>query len=571
MESSRPAQDEWVDPLLGTVVSDRYHIESKLGEGGMGQVYLAEHSAIGKRVALKRLSPEFASNTMVVERFMREAKAATMAGNEHVVEVFDMGRLPDGSPYIVMELLEGMELRDLMEQNGPMSIGRAVNIIRQTCDALTPVHAKGIVHRDLKPENLFMTKRLRGEDFVKVLDFGISKLTEKGGGDVPKLTSTGMSIGTPHYMSPEQAQGLDSVDPRTDQYALGVILFELLSHQLPFDGQTYAMLIVDIVTKDAPSIRTMRADIPEGLAQILDRCLSKSPSARYADVQELSQALAEFEGMTTTPEPTGSRPSGTADEMPVSGTRPSTRSPARPVDSNATVQLGKAQQKKTKGGPVTQPHGSVAPEAHSSVQPPGSPPSSSAPSPSTGEAAAPRGLQSNKTLWVGGAALALVGVVLIGAVAMLSDPPEETPDEAPVDAPVAPVAPPLAAPPAVEPQGEPEVTTVEVRILAAPAHAQIFIGETEYPNPLTIPLERSTTPVRLRIDAEGHEAHERLLVLTQDHDIVHTLEQSASPRRPNGPRPNMREPSGSTEMTTAMAPAMEQSTMGMGDGFRDDF
>jgi serine/threonine protein kinase len=165
------------DPLIGTLVSGRYRVVSKLGEGGMGRVYEAQHELIGKRVALKCLNAEYATHPVVVERFKREARAATAVGNEHIVDVTDLGDLPDGSPFIVMEHLEGRELADLINE-GPLTLGRAVRILDQVCDALHAAHAKGIVHRDLKPENIFLIPRGGNEDFVKVLDFGISKMRE---------------------------------------------------------------------------------------------------------------------------------------------------------------------------------------------------------------------------------------------------------------------------------------------------------------------------------------------------------------------------------------------------------
>ncbi|MCA9602619.1 MAG: serine/threonine protein kinase, partial [Myxococcales bacterium] len=195
------------DDKVGLVLGGKYRILRKLGAGGMGSVYEAEHELIGKRVAIKTLNAEFVKEPSVVERFRREARAATAAGNEHIIDVTDLGELPDGSPFLVMEFLEGQDFSGVLESEGALPAGRVARIVRQVCDALGAAHAQGIVHRDLKPENIFLVQRKGDRDFVKVLDFGISKMREAGEGVNKSLTQTGTALGTPHYMSPEQAQG----------------------------------------------------------------------------------------------------------------------------------------------------------------------------------------------------------------------------------------------------------------------------------------------------------------------------------------------------------------------------
>lgn len=284
-----------VDPNIGLVLQERYRIVRKLGEGGMGRVYEAEHILIKRRVAIKCLHAQFASDPEVVLRFHREALAATSIGNEHIVEVTDMGRFPDGAVYMVLEFLEGCDLGDEIEQRGTLAVGRAVRITRQICEALGAAHGKGIIHRDLKPENIYLIRRGRDPDFVKVLDFGVSKFRD--GADGAK-TGTGVMIGTPYTMAPEQVEGLKDIDHRLDVYAIGVILYMALVGDPPFQAETIPMLILQVCMAPPPPIRPRRPDVPEALEQVVLRCLSKERSARYDDCAALSEALAPFEGLS---------------------------------------------------------------------------------------------------------------------------------------------------------------------------------------------------------------------------------------------------------------------------------
>ncbi len=285
---------EGPDPHVGMLLLERYRIVCKIGEGGMGAVYEATHELIGRRVAVKCLHPQFASDAQVVARFQREAQASSMVGNEHIVDVTDMGRFPDGSPFIVLEFLEGQELGKLIERDGAQPLGRVVHILTQACRALGAAHAKGIVHRDLKPENIYLVERHDDPDFVKVIDFGISKMKEQAESLSGGLTKTGMALGTPYYMSPEQAQGLKDVDQRADVYALGVILFEALTGRLPFEADTYPLLMVKIMTEAPPPLRSYRPDLPLGLEQVAQQAMAKNRDERFRSVEELAAALAPF-------------------------------------------------------------------------------------------------------------------------------------------------------------------------------------------------------------------------------------------------------------------------------------
>jgi serine/threonine-protein kinase len=279
------------------VLQDRYRIVRLLGEGGMGAVYEGEHVIIKRRVAIKCLHAQFATNPQIVARFHREALAATSIGNEHIIEVTDMGRFPDGAVYMVLEFLDGKDFAHAIEESGPMSLGRVVHIASQVCDALAAAHAKGIVHRDLKPENVYLITRGGDRDFVKVLDFGISKFKDEDG--VSSMTRTGARMGTPYYMSPEQAEGKKDVDHRADIYALGVMLFRALTGTYPFDDESFPMLILKICTSPPPSLRHFRPDLPEEIEQIVHRMLAKKRDDRFASCEEVKTALAPYRTVNT--------------------------------------------------------------------------------------------------------------------------------------------------------------------------------------------------------------------------------------------------------------------------------
>ncbi len=293
----QPPTNDTTQPMFsgGELLAGKYRVERVIGEGGMGVVLAARHEALNTNVAIKLLRSSALGHTDVVGRFMREARAAVSLRSEHVARVFDVGNLDDGRPYIVMERLEGKDLGDVIDDSaGPIPIPDAVDYVMQACEAIAEAHAAGIVHRDLKPKNLFLTHAVHGRPLVKVLDFGISKIDPRAGAHEMQLTRTTEVIGSPSYMSPEQLRSSRNVDARTDIWALGVILYELLTRRVPFYAETVTELVLVIATEQQPPLRSVRPDCPEVLDQIIERCLHKQPEHRFQSVVELVQALEPF-------------------------------------------------------------------------------------------------------------------------------------------------------------------------------------------------------------------------------------------------------------------------------------
>jgi eukaryotic-like serine/threonine-protein kinase len=281
------------EPVPGIVVADKYRVERVLGEGGMGVVVAATHLGLDQRVAIKFLLPEAMRHKEAVERFQREAKVAAKVKSEHVARVHDVGALEGGEPFIVMEYLEGSDLRQLIKE-GLLPISDACEIALQACEALAEVHAAGIVHRDLKPSNLFVTRRADGSPCVKLLDFGISKFNfcDDLGTD-PALTATAAIMGSPSYMSPEQLKSSKEVDARTDVWSLGAVLYEALTGRPAFAGETVPQVIARIASDEPASPTSLRAETPAPLDRAILACLEKKPEKR-AKLVDLARALVEL-------------------------------------------------------------------------------------------------------------------------------------------------------------------------------------------------------------------------------------------------------------------------------------
>ncbi len=465
------------DSYIGMVLQDRYRILRKLGDGGMGSVYEAEHLGIKKRVAIKMLHQQYARDPEMIVRFQREAQAATAIGHPNIVDVLDIARLPDGTPYMLLEFLDGRDWLKDMKRDGPQPLGKVAHILCQVCDAIGVAHAIGIVHRDMKPENIFLMQRGPDPNFVKVVDFGISKMLDRSESSV---TETGTALGTPFYMSPEQCQG-QHIDGRADIYSLGVILFKALTGEYPFADKTYPMMILKICTEPPPPLSDYRADLPPQIQAILDRMLAKRREDRFATCSQLRAALEPFRDFMDAPSMVANPPS-TAN-----------RGPAVLAPPKVMLQAQ---------APVAQP--------------------------------------SRLRSWflLGGAALvfviALAFVALMVVMALSRDEPVPvaTPSvRPPIEAP-APQREEHSPEPRVniapQPAAEAPVTqrpaTVHVHISATPATAQMFLDGDPIGNPFEADVPRDPDHVEgqppryhlLRAQAPGYRTHEQQLVFRYD-------------------------------------------------------
>jgi serine/threonine-protein kinase len=282
-------------PKPGEAIAGKYEVERVLGVGGMGVVLAARHVQLGQRVAIKFMHAESARDPSAAGRFLREARAAVALTSEHVTRVLDVGTLESGAPYMVMEYLAGIDLGDVIKDRGPMAVSDAVGVILQASEAIAEAHAVGIIHRDLKPSNLFVTARRDGTKVIKVLDFGISKAVDFNTVGVEKnLTASGLVMGSPCYMSPEQVRSARTVDARADVWALGAIAFELVTGVRPFEGDTLGETFARILSDDAPTVRQYRPDVPEGFSAVVGRCLERRLDARIQNVGELASMLLPF-------------------------------------------------------------------------------------------------------------------------------------------------------------------------------------------------------------------------------------------------------------------------------------
>ncbi|MEZ4225577.1 MAG: serine/threonine-protein kinase [Polyangiaceae bacterium] len=285
----------WV-PSPGDVLAGKYQVEALVGAGGMGAVVTAVQRELGRRVAIKLMPPHAARSPLAVERFLREARAASAINSDHVVRVFDVGRRDDGTPFMVMEYLAGATLDRVVATRGPMPVAEAVDYVLQACTALAECHGLGIVHRDLKPENIMLVQRPGQSGFVKILDFGISKtewMSQESSFN-PGLTGTTDVFGTPTHMSPEQVRSSKAVDNRADIWALGVVMYEILTGAPPFMADTLPALSAMIVSDDPIHPCLRRPDLPSELAAVVLMCLAKSPGSRPQSVAQLAELLRPF-------------------------------------------------------------------------------------------------------------------------------------------------------------------------------------------------------------------------------------------------------------------------------------
>jgi len=307
LRSAAPASD-----LVGQVVADRYHVIKKLGEGGMGQVYLAEHVKMGRRSAIKVMNPSMVHDPDAVARFNREASNASRITHPNVCAIYDFGETPDGLIYLAMEFIEGEPLTDLLDREGALPVPRAVGIFLQVADALQAAHDLGIVHRDLKPDNIMLAQK-KGGDQVKVVDFGIAKAV---GGDETgqKVTKTGLVVGTPEFMSPEQLSG-DTLDGRSDLYSLALVFYRMLAGKLPFEANSVQETMIKRLTDEPTTLAVGRPDLtfPAGLQAVLDTALTRTPGERYQSVTKFAGDVVSVTGFHRGSSPVPQTRAGIAD------------------------------------------------------------------------------------------------------------------------------------------------------------------------------------------------------------------------------------------------------------------
>jgi serine/threonine-protein kinase len=280
------------------LVAGKYKLTRLLGRGGMGSVWEGVHTTLGNRVACKFIEPQYVSSADALSRFENEARAAASLKSKHVVDVYDHGVTPDGIPYIVMEFLAGESLDSRIEKRGALPLAQAAVIIGQVSRALARAHKIGIIHRDLKPENVFLVWDDEDQtDIAKVVDFGIAKFTESGSSGISSATKTGALLGTPYFMSPEQARGLKSVDARSDNWSLGIIAYEAITGRRPFDGESVGDLLVRICTTDPAPPSELIPSLPAALDEWMAKALNRDPDHRFQDVREMAEALISIAGL----------------------------------------------------------------------------------------------------------------------------------------------------------------------------------------------------------------------------------------------------------------------------------
>ncbi len=331
----------------GDIFLEKYRIDRQIGCGGMGIVYAATDLDLHRKVAIKVLLPEIAAMPMAAARFVHEGRAAARIEGEHVARVFAAGRTPEGLPYMVLELLDGIDLEGFLQQRGRLEIGEAAGILLQALQGVEEAHRHGIVHRDLKPANLFLHRRGDGSLVVKVIDFGVSKASRPAAGDDDQqsLTVTKTLLGSPAYMSPEQLYDAKRVDARTDIWSLGVILHEMLAGVAPFEESSLSELVVAILHKPPPPLKDLRPDVPPGLEAVLAGCLERDREKRIPSASALAAALVPFAGpgeIDMTPRLAPSAPSDRSQPPQSSGERlraTSELSPFAPTAHDDTMML----------------------------------------------------------------------------------------------------------------------------------------------------------------------------------------------------------------------------------------
>lgn len=477
------------DSLVGRRV-DRYDVLALIGRGGFGAVYRARHAVLGTEVALKVLFPERAGDPANVERFLREARAAAMVGSPHIVHVADAGTTPDGTVFLAMELLHGRDLAAELEHRVRFDVADAVEIARQVLAGLTAAHRRGIVHRDLKPANVFLATGPDGAPFVKLLDFGISKITGS-----KSLTQSGIMLGTPHYMAPEQIRGARDIDPRADIYAAGCMLHEMITGRTPFEGGGVELLVRRVSGEAPPRLRAIVPTVPDAIDRVVARAIAADRDARWPSAEALADALvAALDGSyvedAAPTVPPGWRPAPLAPAEPATATMAPAVAPKPAVYAVSPPAASPARfaQAAAPAFPATASHpvavaASPTPEAHPVVHPSAPVPTPQAyPTPAHGPPVDPaRGLHPG--IWAAFGALAVMLAGVAGAIGVglhrryvrdaapvtVAPPALPTPGSAAPSAPSvpAPVSQPIAIPSTPAPLPPPRVSYEVVSVLGS--------------------------------------------------------------------------------------------------------
>lgn len=543
------------DAHAGLILDGKYKLIEKLGEGGMGTVYLGMHQYIGKKVAVKFLHREYAANQEVLARFYREARAATEIGHRSIIEVHDMGISPQGEPYLVMEYLEGESLGAVLRRRGPLDLATACGVMEQVLLALQAAHDKGIVHRDLKPENIFFTIRPGEPPLVKLIDFGISKMARES--IDTKLTQTGSLLGTPSYMSPEQARGDNEIDNRSDLYSIGVVLYQILTGRLPFEGANYNKLLIKVLTENPLPPSEANPAFPIEAEALVLRALAKAREDRFQSATEMLEALKQVSAFNTRTE----RLSSIGVGIRTSSLANSDLSRFIETDSGKALAAAAFDRAAGGGGQRTPNSWNGALETRTSGPPPGFPEGTTPKAWSTGQGRREGGKNATATYLVIGLAVVsiLLVVVGVGYWGFYRRPTESSPTATSTLAPaVSSTSAPSAAPPTTRRQED----TVSIRVEGAPVGSKIYFDSALVnDNPFVVRREMVFLP--LSVESEGYEPFRVRIPTDRDQVVkvslkpvwrniagraVESPEQQQQPSDPyaNAPRPprEMAEPMG---------------------------
>jgi len=500
---------EPVEVSTGVVIDQRYRVQRLVGRGGIGLVYLCHHEVLEKPVAMKVLRPEYADQPEVIERFVNEARAASAIKSKHIVNTLDIGSLPSGAPYFIMEHVDAETLASILQKKHALPIAEALEIVRQMADGLGAAHTAGIVHRDLKPENVFIGHESNGAVLVKIFDFGVAKVTRAKS----RLTHVGAIFGTPSYMSPEQARG-QAVDQRADIYALGVMLFEMLAGQLPFDGEDPLAVMAQHVDAPVPPLKqTLSGEaVPPGVEAVVRRCLEKNRDDRYPSVAELLVDLEDAEHAPSGPHP-------------LPGVEPHTDHDLHPDLLLRDSQLPEIVV------PLEDVAVAAVPAPAVSSRPGVTSPRPAAVSPRPPLAVAPRAAAAARTVsvppeprrswpWLLAAALGVIGlgVVFLPTGSVGSMAKSLTNAEAPAKAPAPPPAAAVAAPKKKE---------TEVHLVLSPLDANVFLGERDLGQmPVSVNVEEGK-PLVVSVRRKGYKSRRVVLDGTQTRVVVGLKQQGA--------------------------------------------